>query len=68
MVNWEFFDNQTPESASALVDDLRAGRAGHPHPRAGSAVHLAAGVPHARRVRRRPAAEGLPPGPPAWSA
>ena len=26
MVNWEFFDNQTPESATALVDDLRAGR------------------------------------------
>ncbi|WP_431982566.1 NADH-quinone oxidoreductase subunit NuoE [Streptomyces qinglanensis] len=26
MVNWEFFDNQTPGSARALVDDLRAGR------------------------------------------
>ncbi|MER5934097.1 NADH-quinone oxidoreductase subunit NuoE [Streptomyces sp. NPDC002054] len=26
MVNWEFFDNQTPESAKALVDDLLAGR------------------------------------------
>lgn len=26
MVNWEFFDNQTPESARALVDALRAGR------------------------------------------
>ena len=26
MVNWEFFDNQTPESAVTLVDDLRAGR------------------------------------------
>ncbi|MGW7464830.1 NADH-quinone oxidoreductase subunit NuoE [Streptomyces xantholiticus] len=25
MVNWEFFDNQTPESAKKLVDDLRAG-------------------------------------------
>jgi NADH-quinone oxidoreductase subunit E len=25
MVNWEFFDNQTPQSATALVDDLRAG-------------------------------------------
>lgn len=25
MVNWEFFDNQTPESARALVDALRAG-------------------------------------------
>ena len=26
MVNWEFFDNQTPESATQLVDDLREGR------------------------------------------
>ena len=25
MVNWEFFDNQTPESAKKLVDDLSAG-------------------------------------------
>jgi hypothetical protein len=24
-VNWEFFDNQTPQSAKQLVDDLRAG-------------------------------------------
>ncbi|MET9291549.1 NADH-quinone oxidoreductase subunit NuoE [Streptomyces sp. NPDC003077] len=26
MVNWEFFDNQTPDSAKRLVDDLKAGR------------------------------------------
>src|SRR5213080_4233022 len=26
MVNWEFFDNQTPESAKQLVDELRAGQ------------------------------------------
>ena len=26
MVNWEFFDNQTPASARELVEDLRAGR------------------------------------------
>jgi NADH-quinone oxidoreductase subunit E len=26
MVNWEFFDNQTPASAVALADDLRAGK------------------------------------------
>ena len=25
MVNWEFFDNQTPESSMSLVDELRAG-------------------------------------------
>ncbi|KRV50845.1 NADH dehydrogenase [Wenjunlia vitaminophila] len=26
MVNWEFFDNQTPDSVKQMVDDLRAGR------------------------------------------
>jgi len=26
MVNWEFFDNQTPSSAKAVVDKLRAGQ------------------------------------------
>lgn len=26
MTNWEFFDNQTPESVKQLVDDLRAGK------------------------------------------
>ncbi|MDO5701343.1 MAG: NADH-quinone oxidoreductase subunit NuoE [Bowdeniella nasicola] len=26
MVNWEFFDNQTPESALKIVDDIEAGR------------------------------------------
>lgn len=26
MVNWEFMDNMTPESATELVDDLRAGK------------------------------------------
>ncbi|MBD0707159.1 MULTISPECIES: NADH-quinone oxidoreductase subunit NuoE [unclassified Streptomyces] len=30
MVNWEFFDNQTPESARRMVDDLRAGRTVEP--------------------------------------
>ncbi|MFG2224300.1 NADH-quinone oxidoreductase subunit NuoE [Streptomyces sp. NPDC048644] len=30
MVNWEFFDNQTPQSAKRLVDDLRAGRTVEP--------------------------------------
>ena len=29
MVNWEFMDNQTPESAVALVDDLRSGNEVH---------------------------------------
>jgi NADH-quinone oxidoreductase subunit E len=25
-VDWGFFDNQTPESAKSIVDDLRAGK------------------------------------------
>ena len=29
-VNWEFFDNMTPESAKQLVDDLRAGQQVNP--------------------------------------
>lgn len=29
MVNWEFMDNQTPESATQLVDDLREGKDVH---------------------------------------
>src|SRR5512144_2662471 len=29
MVNWEFMDNQTPESATQLVDDLREGKQVH---------------------------------------
>ena len=29
MVNWEFMDNQTPESATQLVDDLRSGNEVH---------------------------------------
>lgn len=30
MINWEFFDNQTPESARRVVDDLLAGRPAAP--------------------------------------
>jgi NADH-quinone oxidoreductase subunit E len=30
MVNWEFFDNQTPESARELVDSLREGKPAPP--------------------------------------
>ena len=36
MVNWEFFDNQTPNSARALVDDLRSGNPVTPTRGAGS--------------------------------
>ena len=60
MVNWEFFDNQTPSSARELVDELRDGRAGDAHPRC-TAVHVPRDRPHpgrlprsaARRQRRR---------------
>ncbi|MDQ1699801.1 MAG: NADH-quinone oxidoreductase subunit [Frankiaceae bacterium] len=38
MVNWEFFDNQTPQSACALVDDLRAGKPVKPTRGANSVV------------------------------
>ena len=54
MVNWEFFDNQTPESARQLVDDLRAGNPVTPDPGPGPAVHLARGVPDPGRLQRRP--------------
>ena len=30
MVNWEFFDNETPSSALAMIDDIQAGRDIHP--------------------------------------
>lgn len=30
MVNWEFFDNQTPTSAKTLVEDIQAGKPVHP--------------------------------------
>ena len=33
MVNWEFFDNQTPSSARELVDRPAGGRARRTHPR-----------------------------------
>ena len=36
MVNWEFFDNQTPATARQLVDDIRAGHA--PQPTRGTQV------------------------------
>ncbi len=45
MVNWEFFDDQTPESAIALVDDLEAGRPAHPT-RGADVVHTFTEVEH----------------------
>ena len=39
MVNWEFFDNQTPSSARDLVDELRAGEPAGTDPRR-AVVHV----------------------------
>ncbi|WP_051711941.1 NADH-quinone oxidoreductase subunit NuoE [Spirillospora albida] len=63
MVNWEFFDNMTPEKAKRLVDDLRAGKDVAPSRGAGSlcswkqAARVLAGFPDGR------AHEGVPAGP-----
>lgn len=45
MVNWEFFDNQTPESARELVDSLRSDTPKAPTPRR-AAVRLPANIAH----------------------
>ena len=69
MVNWEFFDNQTPDSARQLVDDLRAGKPGQPDP--GPAAGCAPGGRRpgswrASTTTRPPTAR--PRARPAWSA
>ena len=57
MVNWEFFDNQTPERpASSSTTCAPAPRSAHPRRR--QRVHVQAGVPRARRVPRRPRRRG----------
>ena len=54
MVNWEFFDRQTPESTIALVDELEAGRDVHPTRGADTVAtfkeveHVLAGFPDGR--------------------
>ena len=57
MVNWEFFDNQTPESAARLVDDLRAGEEVTLHPRRPDRAPGARRA-RARRLPRRPRRRG----------
>ncbi len=57
MVNWEFFDNMTPESATELVDDLREGNEVHVD-RAARDLHLARGRAGAGRLPRRPRRRG----------
>ena len=69
MVNWEFFDNMTPDSARELVDDLRAGKDGRAQPRRPAAGHLEAGGRGSwpgSPTTRPPA--GTPPGGPRWPA
>ena len=57
MVNWEFMDNMTPQSATQLVDDLRAGDEVH-STRGPRICHLARGRAGARRLPRRPRRRG----------
>jgi NADH-quinone oxidoreductase subunit E len=64
MVNWEFFDNQTPQSARALVDALRRGeqvtgsRSGAPLCTFRETARILAGF-----ADERPGANDGPPGP-----
>ena len=57
MVNWEFMDNMTPESATQLVDDLRSG-AEVRSTRGPRVVTWRAGRAGARRLPRRPRRRG----------
>lgn len=62
MVNWEFFDNQTPESALQLVEDIQAGRPVHPTrgsdvaPTFKEASHILAGFPNVETAHQGVAA------------
>ncbi len=58
MVNWEFFDNQTPAKATDLADRLRRGRGRRPDARRRVGVHVQADEPRAGRVLRRPRGRG----------
>ena len=58
MVNWEFFDNQTPAAAPAAVDALRAGKAGRPDARRVERLLVQGDVPRAGRFRRRAGGRG----------
>ena len=54
MVNWEFFDNQTPSSHVISSTALRSGDSCPSHPRR-AAVHVPPDRPHPRGPARRPA-------------
>ena len=61
MVNWEFFDNQTPSTARDLVDALRAGESVGAQPRR-AAVYFPRDRTHPRGPARRPPRHGRRPG------
>ena len=58
MVNWEFFDNQTPETATALADKLRPRRGRRPDAGRRFGVLVQADEPGPGRVPRRPRRRG----------
>ena len=51
-VNYEFFDQQTPDSATGLVDALRAGERPQPTPRRAAVLVQADRAPDRRLLRR----------------
>ncbi len=72
MVNWEFFDNQTPASAEELVDALRAGKPVAPTRGAATVAtfkevsRVLAGFPDGRADEGVGAGPGLPAGHRCW--
>ena len=69
MVNWEFFDNMTPDIARGTWSTACGPAPGSPQPAARTAVHLARGLPDPGRLPRRPGnTRARRPDPPPWSA
>ena len=60
MVNWEFYDDQTPSERPSARRRPARGRPGPPDPRAGPPVHVQGDVARARRLPRRPRDAGRP--------
>ena len=54
MVNWEFFDDMTPQVGPGPGRRAAHGGRCRAHPRRAAAVHLEAGVPDPGRLSRRP--------------
>ena len=68
MVNWEFMDNQTPESAVQVVDDLRAGKRGPLDPRARGCARGARPSACSPASPTTAPTRARPPAPPRWPA